>query len=60
MSNRLFRMMEQHARIDAALRAEQRRRGANWARVAELKKLKLRVKDLMQRLLARRLHASAR
>jgi uncharacterized protein len=53
MSSRLFRMMEQHARIDAALRQEQRRRGADWQRVLTLKKLKLRIKDLMHRMVTR-------
>ena len=59
MNSRLFRIMEQHARIDAALRAEPRRKGADWQRVLTLKKLKLRVKDLTQRLLTRQQRAVA-
>ena len=60
MNSRLFRMMERHARIDAALRAEQQRRSVNWQRLLTLKKLKLRAKDLIQRLLARQRPAPAR
>ena len=54
MNNRLFRVMEQHARIDAALRTEQLRTCADWQKVLTLKKLKLRAKDLIQRSLQRR------
>lgn len=54
MDSQLFRMTEQHARIDAQLRAEQRRKGANWQKILTLKRLKLRVKDLIRRNLQRR------
>jgi hypothetical protein len=39
-----------HQRIDEQLRREQRRRGASPFVLMRLKKLKLRAKDLMQRL----------
>lgn len=52
MNSRVFRMIETHARIDEALRREQQRKAADWRRVAELKKLKLRVKDLIHRLIS--------
>ena len=50
MSARLFRLTESHQKIDAALRDEQRRRAPDWFRLVQLKKLKLRAKDLMHRL----------
>ncbi len=52
MNPRLYRLIETPARVDDALRREQRRRAADWSRVSELKKLKLRVKDVIQRLMA--------
>lgn len=52
MNPRLFRLTETHARVDAALRREQQRKAAaDWQRVSELKKLRLRVKDLIHRLM---------
>ena len=50
MSDRLYRLMLAHQRIDEQLRREQRRRGASPFRLIRLKKLKLRAKDLIQRL----------
>ena len=50
MSDRHYRLMLAHQRIDEQLRREQRRRGASPFLVMRLKKLKLRAKDLMQRL----------
>jgi uncharacterized protein len=50
MNPRLFRLTETHARVDEALRREQQRKAADWSRVSELKKLKLRVKDMIHRL----------
>jgi uncharacterized protein len=55
MNPRIFRMLETHARVDEALRQEQSRPGADSLRVRELKKVKLRIKDLIHRLLTRRL-----
>ena len=54
MSNRLFRLMLSHQRIDDILRREQRRRGASPFVVMRLKKLKLRAKDLIQQLVRSR------
>lgn len=60
MNPRLFRLTETHARVDAALRRErQRRAAADWSRVSELKKLKLRVKDLIHRLMTQQRVARA-
>lgn len=49
MNPRLYRLLEAHQRIDSKLRREQQRRWKNWFRIARLKKLKLRVKDLIHR-----------
>ena len=49
MTNRLFRMMLRHQRIDEALRREQRRRGVSPFVLMRLKKMKLRAKDLIHR-----------
>ena len=52
MNPRLYRLTETHARVDEALRREQQRKAAaDWQRVSELKKLRLRVKDLIHRLM---------
>jgi uncharacterized protein len=53
MHPRLFRLLETHRRIDDALRYERQRPAANWQRVQMLKKLKLRVKDLANRVMQR-------
>lgn len=60
MNPRVFRMIETHARIDDALRREQTRPAADWQRVRELKKLKLRIKDLIGRLVSRKMPKVAR
>ncbi|WP_205479212.1 DUF465 domain-containing protein [Sphingomonas arenae] len=57
MHSRLYRLIETHQRIDRALRDEQRRRGADPMRLTQLKKMKLRVKDLIHRFTMRRAHA---
>ena len=57
MFNRLYRLMQTHQRIDEQLRREQGRRGASPFLVMRLKKLKLRAKDLMQRLSQSRRHS---
>jgi uncharacterized protein YdcH (DUF465 family) len=49
MYSRLYRLLEAHQRIDGQLRLEQQRRWKDWFRIARLKKLKLRVKDLIHR-----------
>ena len=45
----LYKLLETHQRIDGQLRVEQQRRWKDWLRIARLKKLKLRLKDLMHR-----------
>lgn len=50
MSDRLYRLMQTHQRIDAALRQEQRSPAASPFALMRLKKMKLRAKDLIQRL----------
>ena len=50
MSDRYYRLMRVHQRIDDQLRREQRRRGVSPFVLMRLKKMKLRAKDLMQRL----------
>jgi len=55
--SRLYRLIETHQRVDRALREEQRRRGADPMRLTQLKKTKLRVKDLIHRFTMRRAHA---
>lgn len=45
MSWKAFRLNEMHGRIDAALRAEQRRKIPNPFEITRLKKLKLAIKD---------------
>ncbi len=54
---RMYRLIEAHSRIDHALREEQRRRQPDGLRLTRLKKLKLRVKDLMHRLARKHAHA---
>ena len=53
MHPRLYRLMEKHQRIDRLLQIEQRRPWHNPFRIMRLKKLKLRVKDLIHRFTAR-------
>lgn len=50
MDARLNRLLESHKRIDQALSDELQRRRPDDLRARQLKKLKLRVKDLMSRL----------
>jgi uncharacterized protein len=47
MSPRIFRMLLVHQRLDTALRAEQARRSPDDLRIQRLKRLKLRVKDIL-------------
>jgi uncharacterized protein len=53
MSNRVFRLMEYHQRLDDELRQEVRRSWPSFARIQRLKKLKLIVKDRLQKLTQR-------
>ena len=54
MTMSMFLLMERHARIDDALRTEQRRRFPDVFRMQQLKKLKLAVKDRLYRLSPRK------
>lgn len=53
MSDRVFRLMERHQKLDEELRLVQRRRGADPFEIVRLKKLKLAIKDRIARLLRR-------
>ena len=53
MTTSHFGLMERHARIDAALRSEQRRRIPDPFLTMRLKKLKLAIKDKMTAMLRR-------
>ena len=59
MSDRVFRLLERHQKLDDALRRAQRRRWADPFEVARLKKLKLAIKDRLARLAAPRRRLSA-
>lgn len=50
MSNRTFRLLERHQKLDAALRTAQSRRWVDPFEIARLKKLKLMVKDRLAKL----------
>ncbi len=50
MSDKAFRLLEYHQKLDSRLRAEMKRRWPDFAKVARLKKLKLAVKDRLARL----------
>jgi uncharacterized protein YdcH (DUF465 family) len=50
MNARIFRLLETHQRIDRALRDKLKRRRPDPVRAGQLKKLKLRVKDLIFRI----------
>lgn len=50
MSNRTYRLMEYHQRLDDELRGEMRRSWPSFARIQRLKRLKLAVKDKLQRM----------
>ena len=53
MSDRVFRLMERHQKLDDALRLAQRRRLADPFEIVRLKKLKLAIKDRIARLMRR-------
>ncbi|MFB0612208.1 YdcH family protein [Aurantiacibacter poecillastricola] len=52
MKARIYKLTELHAKLDAALRREIRRRSPDQFKVMALKRRKLRVKDLLARLVA--------
>ena len=53
MKKRLFRLLEQHQRVDEELRRESARRWPDIFRVMQLKKMKLRIKDRLNGLAPR-------
>lgn len=59
MTDSIFRLLTKHQRLDAALRNEQSRRWPDVMRIAQLKKLKLAVKDKLHRAAIRRQKVSA-
>lgn len=54
MSDRLFRLLERHQRLDADLHAARSRRWVDPLEIARLKKLKLALKDRLSRLIRRK------
>jgi uncharacterized protein len=50
MSDRNFRLLQYHQKLDGELRHELRRSWPSFARIQRLKKLKLAVKDRLNRL----------
>ncbi|MFM2411169.1 MAG: hypothetical protein RL481_1997 [Pseudomonadota bacterium] len=50
MSKQTFRLMEYHQKLDDELRHEMRRSWPSFSRIQRLKKLKLMVKDRLQKL----------
>ena len=53
MSDRYFRLLERHQKLDEKLRLVQRRRFIDPFEIARLKKLKLAIKDRLMRLVRR-------
>jgi hypothetical protein len=49
MHPRLYRLLEKHQRIDEQLRLEQHRVRPDGLKLVRLKRLKLRIKDMIQR-----------
>ena len=50
MTDRIFRLLERHQKLDELLRRAQGRRHADPFEIARLKKLKLSLKDRLARL----------
>lgn len=59
MSARLFTLTRLHQRIDERLRLAMKRPGADPLELTRLKKMKLRVKDLIHRLSRRNVGSAA-
>ncbi len=53
MSDHVYRLLERHQRLDSRLHQARTRRWADPFEIARLKKLKLAIKDRVNRLLAR-------
>lgn len=49
MTDRVYRLLERHQKLDERLRRELRRRWADPLEIARLKKLKLAIKDRLAR-----------
>ena len=56
MSDRIFRLLERHRRVDDALRDAQRRRWVDPFEIVRLKKLKLALQGRLARLARRQAH----
>ena len=54
MSDPIFRLMERHQQLDARLHLARARRWTDPFEIAQLKKLKLVLKDRLARLIVRR------
>lgn len=54
MSDRVYRLLERHQKLDELLRRAQMRRWADPLEIVRLKKLKLAIKDRLAMLLRRR------
>jgi uncharacterized protein len=59
MSDRVFRLLERHQKLDEALRRLQTRRWPDPLEIARLKKLKLAIKDRLARLARRPVRSRA-
>lgn len=53
MSERTFRLMQYHQKLDEELRAELRSNWPSFTRIQRLKRMKLAVKDKLQALVAK-------
>jgi uncharacterized protein len=54
MKTKVFHLLTKHQKLDEALRAEQSRRWPDVARIMQIKKLKLAIKDRLHAASARR------
>lgn len=59
MSDRVFRLLERHQKLDEALRRLQAKRWPDPLEIARLKKLKLAIKDRLARLARRPVRSRA-
>lgn len=57
MSDRMFRLLERHQKLDRLIAAAQRRRASDSLELIRLKKLKLAIKDRIALLMRRRAHS---
>ena len=59
MSDLMFRLTERHQRLDDQIRAEQAQRWPDAGRLAQLKRMKLAIKDRLARIMTRPQRTSA-